>query len=82
MCRGPALPLSVQVIVQDLIVPLIVQQQLFASFTLLSWIQRMYYGRARSRTWCAGVLVSTLIFHGALRASMVFDLRVRSRCSS
>ncbi|KAH9059075.1 hypothetical protein EDB87DRAFT_1675215 [Lactarius vividus] len=46
-----ALPLGIYVIVQDLNVPLIVQPQLFALFTLLSWIQCMYYGRARSRAW-------------------------------
>ncbi|KAI9444486.1 hypothetical protein H4582DRAFT_2178327 [Lactarius indigo] len=57
-----ALPLGIYVIVQDLNIPLIVQPQLFALFTLLSWIQCMYYGRGRSRAWC-------------VTAAMVFALR-------
>lgn len=70
-----ALPLGIYVIVQDLNVPLIVQPQLFALFTLLSWTQCMYYGSARSRAWCATVLVGTLVLFGALEAGMVFALR-------
>ena len=72
-----ALPLGVYVIVQDLNVPLIVQPQLFALFSLLSWGQCMYYGAARSRLWCAVVLGCTLVFWGVLEATMVFTLRVR-----
>ena len=79
MWNVAALPLGVYVIVQDLNVPLIVQPQLFALFTLLSWIQCMYYGRAHSRTWCAAVLVSMLVLYGALETGMVFALRVRLR---
>ncbi|KAH9025830.1 hypothetical protein EDB84DRAFT_1273369 [Lactarius hengduanensis] len=70
-----ALPLGIYVIVQDLNVPLIVQPQLFALFTLLSWTQCMYYGRARSRAWCAAVLAATLVLYAALEAGMVFALR-------
>ncbi|KAI9453020.1 PQ loop repeat-domain-containing protein [Lactarius psammicola] len=72
-----ALPLGVYVIVQDLNVPLIIQPQLFALFTLLSWSQCMYYDRARSRAWCAAVLASILVFFAALEAGMVFAVRVR-----
>ncbi|KAH9166035.1 hypothetical protein EDB89DRAFT_2006560 [Lactarius sanguifluus] len=72
-----ALPLGIYVIVQDLNVPLIVQPQLFALFTLLSWTQCMYYGRAaHSRAWCATVLAGTLVLYAALEAGMVFALRV------
>ena len=63
---------------QDLNVPLIVQPQLFALLTLLSWTQCMYYGRARSRNWCVGVLAVTLVVYAALEAGMVFALRVRT----
>ncbi|KAF8268698.1 hypothetical protein EI94DRAFT_1771495 [Lactarius quietus] len=63
-----ALPLGIYVIAQDLNIPLIVQPQLFGLFTLLSWAQCMYYGRAHSRKWCAVVLGATL-------AGMVFALR-------
>jgi hypothetical protein len=72
-----ALPLGVYVIVQDLNVPLIVQPQLFALFSLLSWGQCMYYGAARSRLWCAVVLGCTLVVWGILEAALVFTLRVR-----
>ena len=73
-----ALPLGIYVIVQDLNVPLIVQPQLFALFTLCSWAQCMYYGRRkRSRRWCAGVLGVTLVVYAALEAGIVFALRVR-----
>ena len=69
------LPLGVYVIVQDLNVPLVVQRQLFALFSLLSWGQCMYYGAARSRLWCASGLMlgCTLVVWAAL----VFTLRVR-----
>jgi hypothetical protein len=72
-----ALPLGIYVIVQDLNVPLIVQPQLFALFSLLSWIQCMYYGHARSRAWCVVVVASTLVLYGAFETGMVFALRVR-----
>ena len=73
-----ALPLGIYVIVQDLNVPLIVQPQLFALFTLCSWAQCMYYGRRkRSRRWCVGVLGGTLVVYAALEAGIVFALRVR-----
>ncbi|KAH8986120.1 hypothetical protein EDB92DRAFT_1287267 [Lactarius akahatsu] len=70
-----ALPLGIYVVAQDLNVPLIVQPQLFALFTLLSWTQCMYYGRARSPAWCAAVLAGTLVFYAALEAGMAFALR-------
>lgn len=70
-----ALPLGVYAIVQDLNVPLIVQPQLFSLLALLSWTQCMYYGRARSRTWCVAVLAGTLVVYGALETGMVFALR-------
>jgi hypothetical protein len=74
-----ALPLGIYVIVQDLNIPLIVQPQLFALFTLFSWMQCMYYGRGRSRRWCVGVLGGMIVVYAALEASMVFALRVRTR---
>jgi len=75
-----ALPLGVYVIVQDLNIPLIIQPQLFGLFALLSWGQCMYYGSARSRTWCAAVLGGTLALWGILEVVLVFALRVRE-CS-
>ncbi len=71
-----ALPLGIYVIVQDLNVPLIVQPQLFALLTLLSWTQCMYYGRAHSRARCAAVLVGMLVVYSAFEAGIVYALRV------
>ncbi|KAN0138195.1 PQ loop repeat domain containing protein [Lactarius tabidus] len=70
-----ALPLGIYVIVQDLNVPLIVQPQLFALFTLFSWAQCMYYGRGRSRRWCVRVLGGMIVVYTALEAGIVFALR-------
>ena len=71
-----ALPFGIYVIVQDLNIPLIVQPQLFALLTLLSWTQCMYYSRKRSRAWCVGVLATTMVCYAAVQVGVVFALRV------
>jgi len=72
--------LGVYVIAQDLNVPLTVQPQLFALFSLLSWGQCLYYDPMRAGTRCAVVLGGTLVFWGAHEAVMVLALRVRVFC--
>jgi hypothetical protein len=71
------LTLGIYTVVQDLNLPLILQPQLFGFFTLLSWGQCMYYGAARSRTWCLVTIGGTLSLWGALEAVLAFSLRVR-----
>ena len=71
-----ALPFGIYVIVQDLNIPLIVQPQLFALLTLLSWTQCMYYSSKRSRAWCVGVLATTMVCYAAVQVGVVFALRV------
>ncbi|KAI0794082.1 PQ loop repeat-domain-containing protein [Fomes fomentarius] len=57
---------------QNLNVPLIVQPQLLAVLSYLSWAQCLYYGRKWSRVKCALVYIAVLMVSGGFEAGMVF----------
>jgi len=70
--------LGVYVIVQNLNVPLILQPQLFCTFTLISWGQCQYYGNKRSRFASIILTASVAAILGGFEAGMVFALKSSS----
>jgi len=74
--------LGVYVIVQNLNVPLILQPQLFCTFTLVSWGQCQYYGNKRSRFASIILTASVAAILGGFEAGMVFALKSGNRDSA
>jgi uncharacterized protein with PQ loop repeat len=63
-------PLGVYVIVQNINIPIILQPQLFGFLAAISWIQCLYYGNRKSRTFCTVIFTSYLLVYGGLVAGL------------
>ncbi|OCH96321.1 hypothetical protein OBBRIDRAFT_787400 [Obba rivulosa] len=67
--------LGVYAIVQDLNIPLIVQPQLFASLSFVSWAQCQYYGKQRSRAAVITMWIFVMTLSAGFEAGMIYAVR-------
>ncbi|KAF8637667.1 hypothetical protein AX17_002734 [Amanita inopinata Kibby_2008] len=67
--------LGTYAIVQNLNIPLILQPQLFALLSLISWGQCQYYEKGRSKLTASLLALAVMVLTGAFEVAMVFAVR-------
>ncbi|KAI0820301.1 PQ loop repeat-domain-containing protein [Trametes gibbosa] len=61
-------------VVQNLNIPLIVQPQLFAILSFVSWAQCQYYGRKRSKTTAIAMYITAVTIFAGFEVGMIFAI--------